>query len=160
MSTVDDIVKSVVSKAKAEVNHSELRTGEYAEHYGVKGQRWGFRKATTRGGTPPSKRKAKPDKGEEKEAPKKKTVKGLSDSELNERIRRLQAEKQYSQLTAPEKSKNVVADILANSGKQIASQVITQVGTAYLKKAIGVQLDKRLPAAYAVGKVLNEVKKD
>lgn len=121
-----------------------------AEQHGVKGQRWGFRKATTRGGTPPSKRKAKPDKGEEKEAPKKKTVKDLSDSELNDRIRRLQAEKQYAQLTASEKSKSIVADILANSGKQIAGQVLTQIGTAYISKAVGVNLNKALPEAYRV----------
>ena len=144
MGFMDDILKEIVP--------SEIK------HYGVKGQRWGFRKSTTRGGTPPSKRNAKPDEGKEKEAPKKKTVKDLSDSELNKRIRRLQAEKQYSQLTASEKSKNVVAEILASSGKRVASDVITQVATAYIKKAIGVQLDKRLPAAYAVGKVLNEKK--
>ena len=130
-----------------------------AEQHGVKGMRWGVRRATTRGGTPPSKRKpVKEDKKAAKEKPKQKSVKDLSDQELKDRIQRLQNEQQYKRLTTPEKSKNIVAEVLANSGKQIASQVITQVGTAYLKKAIGVQLDRRLPAAYAVGKVLNEEK--
>lgn len=121
-----------------------------AEQYGVRGQRWGFRKATTRGGTPASKRKAKVDEGVNKDEPKKKSVKDLSDSELNERIRRLQAEKQYAQLTTPEKSKSVVKEVLANSAKSIAGQVLTQVGTAYISKAVGVNLNKALPEEYRV----------
>ena len=40
------------------ITFSSLHDGtEEAEQYGVKGQRWGIRRATTRGGTPPSKRK-------------------------------------------------------------------------------------------------------
>lgn len=120
------------------------------EQHGVKGQRWGFRKATTRGGTPASKRKAKGKSEEEddKEAPKKKTVKDLSDQELREGINRIQLEKQYAQLTTQQKAESVVGSILKQSGKAIATQVITQVGTAYLSKAVGVNLNKALPAAY------------
>lgn len=140
---------------QASVKHDFLRDGDYLEHYGVRGMRWGIRRATTRGGTPPSKRKAKVDEGVKKDEPnkdepKKKSVKDLSDSELNERIRRLQAEKQYAQLTTPEKAKSVVKEVLANSAKSIAGQVLTQVGTAYISKAVGVNLNKALPEAYRV----------
>ena len=138
MGVMDDILKEVVP--------SEIK------HYGVPGQRWGFRKATTRGGTPPSKRKAKGEtkKDDDGEKPKKKTVKDLSDQELRDNINRLLMEKQYTQLTTPAKAESVVSSVLKNSGKAIAGQVITQVGTAYLSKAVGVNLNKALPEAYRV----------
>lgn len=145
------IIKAL-SKAK-ETKHSDLRDEDYIEHYGVKGQRWGFRKATTRGGTPPSKRKRKADEGEDKkeaEAPKKKSAKDLTDAELREAINRVQLEKQYNQLTTPQKAESVVSSVLKTAGKQVATQVITQVGTAYLSKAVGVNLNKALPDAYKV----------
>ena len=135
------------------VEHSNLRDEDYIEHYGVPGQRWGFRKATTRGGTPPSKRKRKADEGEDKkeaEAPKKKSAKDLTDAELREAINRVQLEKQYNQLTTPQKAESVVSSVLKTAGKQVATQVITQVGTAYLSKAVGVNLNKALPDAYKV----------
>ena len=139
MGVMDDILKEVVP--------SEIK------HYGVPGQRWGFRKATTRGGTPPSKRKAKGNEGEDKkeaEAPKKKSAKDLTDAELREAINRVQLEKQYNQLTTPQKAESVVSSVLKTAGKQVATQVITQVGTAYLSKAVGVNLNKALPDAYKV----------
>lgn len=121
-----------------------------AKQYGVRGQRWGFRKATTRGSTPASKRKAKVDNGDKKEEAKKKSAKDLTDSELRDAINRVQLEKQYNQLTTPQKAESVVASVLKTAGKQVATQVITQVGTAYLSKAVGVNLNKALPQAYRV----------
>jgi hypothetical protein len=127
---------------------------EELAHHGVKGQKWGIRKRSTRGGTPASKRKpVTDDKKEEHDAhaPKKKSVKDLSDAELKDSISRLQMEKQFKQLTAPEiqaKSKSVVKDILAESGKSVAKQVITNIASSYLQQAIGVKLNAKLPAAY------------
>ena len=142
MGYTDDILKSIAS---------EKKPGD-VEQYGVKGMRWGFRKATTRGGTPPSKRKAEGEtkKDEADAKPKKKSVKDLSDQELRDNINRLLMEKQYAQLTTPAKAESVVSSVLKSSGKAIAGQVLTQVGTAYLSKAIGVNLNKALPEAYRV----------
>ena len=142
MGYTDDILKSIAS---------EKKPGD-VEQAGVKGMRWGFRKATTRGGTPPSKRKAKGEtkKDDDGEKPKKKSVKDLSDQELRDNINRLLMEKQYAQLTTPAKAESVVSSVLKSSGKAIAGQVLTQVGTAYLSKAIGVNLNKALPEAYRV----------
>lgn len=128
--------------------------GEELRQYGVKGQRWGFRRRGTRGSTPPSTRKKGDSAKEDKPETKKTSIKDLSDNELQARITRLQREKQLAQLMTPEKkAQSVVAEVLKTSGRQIASQVITQVGTAYIKKALSVQLDTRLPPAYAVGKI-------
>lgn len=128
---------------KQVIRHSDSE-GETLEHFGVKGMRWGFRKSTTRGGTPPSKRNAKPDEGEDsgpKQTPSgKKSVKGLSDQELKDRIQRLQNEKLYNQLTA--KPENVVAGIIKRSAKASAEQALTQVSTKLLKQALGAGAEK------------------
>ena len=135
---------------QASVKHDFLRDNEYIEHYGVKGQRWGFRKATTRGGTPPSKRKAKGevDEGENSSSKRVQTpshkskTKDLSDQELKDRIQRLQNEKLYKQLTA--KPENVVVGIIKRSAKASAEQSLTQVSTKLLKQALGAGADKLL----------------
>ena len=149
MGYMEDILKSIVENS-LDIYPDYILDDDMIAHYGVKGQRWGIRKAATRGGTPPSKRKPKKEADNKGEAPKKKTVKDLSDSELREGINRLLMEKQYAQLTTPAKAESVVSSVLKNSGKAIAGQVITQVGTAYLSKAIGVNLNKALPEAYRV----------
>lgn len=121
-----------------------------AEQYGVKGQRWGFRKATTRGGTPPSKRKAKGevDEGENSSSKRVQTpshkskTKDLSDQELKDRIQRLQNERLYAQLTA--KPENVVVGIIKRSAKKSAEEALTQVSTKLLKQALGAGAEKLL----------------
>ena len=128
MSDMGNILKEVVPP-------SELK------HHGVKGMRWGVRRATTRGGTPPSTRKAKVDEGVKKEDPKT-SVKNLSDQELKDRIQRLQNEKTYKQLTA--KPENVVAGIIKRSAKASAEQALTQVSTKLLKQFLGAAADKML----------------
>lgn len=121
-----------------------------AEQYGVKGQRWGFRKATTRGGTPASKRKAKgeADEGENSSSKRVQTpshkskTKDLSDQELKDRIQRLQNERLYAQLTA--KPENVVVGIIKRSAKKSAEEALTQVSTKLLKQALGAGSEKLL----------------
>ena len=121
-----------------------------AEHYGVKGQRWGFRKATTRGSTPASKRKAKGevDEGENSSSKRVQTpshkskTKDLSDQELKDRIQRLQNERLYAQLTA--KPENVVVGIIKRSAKKSAEDALTQVSTKLLKQALGAGAEKLL----------------
>ena len=135
---------------QASVNHDFLRDSEYIKHYGVKGQRWGFRKATTRGGTPASKRKAKGevDEGENSSSKRVQTpshkskTKDLSDQELKDRIQRLQNERLYAQLTA--KPENVVVGIIKRSAKKSAEEALTQVSTKLLKQALGAGADKLL----------------
>ena len=147
-----DDVWVVVDASKVELDFDDdgyilgPRDEDVIAQSGVKGMRWGFRKATTRGGTPPSKRKAKPDEGEDsgpKQTPSaKKSVKSLSDQELKDRIQRLQNEKAYKQLIA--KPENVVAGILKRSAKAAAEQALTQVSTKLLKQALGAGAEKLL----------------
>ena len=148
MGIMDDILKEVVPPSEIKhygVQHANSE-GETLEHHGIKGMRWGVRRATTRGGTPPSTRKAKVDEGVKKEDPKtsakKTSVKNLSDQELKDRIQRLQNEKTYKQLTA--KPENVVAGIIKRSAKASAEQALTQVSTKLLKQFLGAAADKML----------------
>lgn len=142
--------QNFVDTKKPEAKHSDLRTGEYLEQYGVRGMKWGFRKSTTRGGTPPSNRKAKGevDDGENSSSKRVQTpshkskTKDLSDQELKDRIQRLQNERLYAQLTA--KPENVVVGIIKRSAKKSAEDALTQVSTKLLKQALGKGADKLL----------------
>ena len=113
----------------------------YLQHYGVLGMKWGVRRSKTQlSSTSGSskKKKLKPDREQKKIAksktktsePAKKTIKDLSDTELREKINRLNLEKQYRDLskaepTRSDKGKAFVADVLEKSGKNIATQLTT-----------------------------------
>lgn len=88
---------------------------DFLEHYGVKGMKWGVRKSrTSRAQT----RYSKP-------------ANKLTDAELQKRIKRLETERKYNQLnrrTVGEGEK-LVAEILTNSGRKVATTVITNAAT-------------------------------
>ena len=65
-------------------------------HYGILGMKWGVRRTKTQ-----LVRARKSSRKSKLEAQKKK-IKSMSDDELRKKINRLQMEKQYSQLSAPE----------------------------------------------------------
>lgn len=134
---------------------SDLDNGETIAQAGIKGMKWGVRRTPEQlgrakgksadsddGDTAPAKPKAS--------APAKKSTKSMSDTELREALNRLQMEKQYQQLTAPDKSKNLVGEILRQTGGQVAKNVLTSVATAYIGRAVNVNLNRALPDAYRV----------
>ncbi len=112
---------------------------EIIEHYGTKGMKWGVRKRPSSSGRKSAKGQQKRDttglkKGSDKgqKAPPTKKYKGsrketrkLSDSELNDRLKRLNMEKQYRDLvkkqnppTAISRGSKKVGSILVNSGSK------------------------------------------
>lgn len=99
-----------------------IDVADFIEHHGVRGQKWGIRnrRSSTSG------KKSGSD------------AKSLSNEEINSRIKRMELEKRYNELSKPSKSsgKKYAHDILQSSGKSAAATV---VGTA---------------ASFAVGKVL------
>ena len=64
---------------------------DYLQHYGILGMRWGVKKASSRSSESQHEDYVK--------AHSKKSVKSMSDDELRERNKRLQMEKNYSDLT-------------------------------------------------------------
>ena len=118
-------------------------------HYGVKGMKWGVRKAPVRSGRttskskntkrsifgfkkkePTAKPKPKTTKKEEISEPKKKTVKDMSDLELREAINRLKLEEEYNRLNPKQVSagktfvNRVATNILLPAGEDVAKQLV------------------------------------
>lgn len=118
-------------------------------HYGVKGMKWGVRKARP---TSSGKRQGKTNAqriyehvtGKDKKNPKpvtktsskpaKRRISDMSDEELRTAINRMQMERTYAQLTSKEVSKGrkFVNEVLYNSAKSVATDITKEA----MKKAI------------------------
>lgn len=135
------------------------------EHHGIKGQKWGVRRTTAqlghkvksgfrRAGSSlknlnEKRRKTSPTKKTSSEGTKKKSVHEMSESELREKISRMNLEKQYKslykelhpkQITTGEKFVKSASSILGDSIKNIAGQTATYV--------MGQEMNKLLRKAY------------
>ena len=113
--------------------------GDILAQFGIKGMKWGVRKATTRGSTPPSKRKPK----EEPAAEKRQSLDmhAMSDTELRNAINRIKLQREYAQLTAPppkEKSRGrqVVENIVYGSAEAAGKKVLTGALTNVLNNVL------------------------
>lgn len=116
-------------------------TGTIA-HFGVKGMKWGVRKATTRGSTPPSKRKPKAEgEGTASEHRQSMGMHAMSDTELRNAINRIKLQREYAQLTAPppkEKSRGrqVIENIIYGSAEAAGKKVLTGALTNALNNVL------------------------
>lgn len=115
-------------------------------HYGVKGMKWGVRKARPISG----KRRGKTNAQRIYESvhskktpavsskPAKRRVSEMSDEELRSAINRMQMERTYAQLTAKEVSKGrkFVNEVLYNSAKNTATKLTTEAMQNLVKKML------------------------
>lgn len=121
-------------------------------HYGVKGMKWGVRKARQ---TSSGKRRGKTNAqriyehvtGKDKKNPKpvnktasqpaKRRISDMSDEELRAVINRMQMERTYAQLTSKEVSKGrkFVNEVLYNSAKSVASEITKEAMKKALRRA-------------------------
>jgi hypothetical protein len=105
-------------------------TNTTLQHYGIKGMRWGVRRTDAQLGRVRRQKTSndvnvkKASSSSSTSTKKRKITDEMSDDELIRRIKRLQMEKQYAQLTAKEVSpgRKFVKDVLLNAGKQVATQ--------------------------------------
>ena len=123
-------------------------------HYGVPGMKWGVRRTPAQLGRKKTssskslfgkkkpKPKAKSESSKKETAPKPKTVKEMSDDELNAAIRRMQLEQTYASLSPQKVStgkavakrilNNIVVPAAEDVGKQMVKTALTRAGNKTL----------------------------
>lgn len=125
-------------------------------HYGVPGMKWGVRRTPAHLGRKKTsssrfllgkkkakaKTKIKSESSKEETAPKKKSVKEMSDDELNAAIRRMQLEQTYVSLSPKQVSRgkavatrilnNVVVPAAEDVGRQMVKTALTRAGNKTL----------------------------
>lgn len=99
------------------------------KHYGVKGMKWGIRRTPEQLGHKKKVASGKDDSEDSKKEtkPRKKTVSEMSDTELQARIKRLELEKRYRDLSPQKTSKGkaFVSRVVESSAENIAKQATT-----------------------------------
>lgn len=106
-------------------------------HYGVLGMKWGVRKA--RRSKKPSADRTESYSEDYKNAHSKKSVKYMSDSELQNRNKRLSMEKQYAQLTKKtSRGKKIVQTLISVAGTITAAEGAYKVYKKIADRAINI----------------------
>ena len=127
------------------IAHSNQEFDDILQHFGVKGMKWGRRKARTKSGS----RKSKGEKITLHEdyinAHSRKSVKSMSDKELRDRLQRLNMEQQYERLN-PSK---------INAGMKYANKVLRAATTTATATGVALTIynntDKIIKIAKAMG---------
>ena len=138
--------------------------GDILAQFGVRGMKWGVRKPTTRGSTPPSKRAPK-EGGEKRQSL---DMHSMSDTELRNAINRIKMQKEYAQLTAPPpkekgRGRQLVENIVFSSAEAAGKKVLTGALTNVLENALPPALrgkPEKSKADQVAEKVLKGLKGD
>ena len=112
--------------------NEQIQNSTILQHHGILGQKWGVRRTEAQ--------LAKSSKGttSSKKVERNK-VKSMSDSELRQRLNRMQMERQYSQLTKKEftAGQKFINDVFRNAAKQ----TLTNYASKYMTKGVYVIIE-------------------
>lgn len=116
-----------------------VHESDYLAHHGVKGMKWGIRKARERSAQRKAAKAEKKGYSEDYKATKdlrKKKVSQMSDAELRQAINRMNLEQQYKSLNSRNVSagQKFVQEVLRDSAKEVAKE--------YTKKGIKTGISK------------------
>jgi len=117
-----------------------MNVDDVLQHWGILGMKWGVRRDRAK------LRRLARQRGDSREwdapaedhlrkiALKSKRLSQMSNTELKDFTQRLQLEKQYKELTKKEisKGRKFVNDVLASSGKAVASNYVTKAATSFI----------------------------
>lgn len=144
----DITIVSSKEMSAEDVAHGESFVGDFIEHFGVKGMRWGVRRNRKQlakaseeragGEAGSNSRRASNAKSKKKS---KTNLSELSDADLRQKLNRMQMEKQYKELTAPK------GNPLTSAGKKVASNVVKGVAEQTLKN-VGQSYATKYTAGY------------
>ena len=139
---------------------------EYLQHHGILGMKWGIRRYQNPDGTLTAEGKRRKSKGKEYSddywnAHDKKDLKYMSDKELQQRINRLNNEKQYASLTKSKKQKAAEAAGrgVVNLGKRFVEKAVITAAVAYTAKKVSPHVPEILDAGseFVKRKVRNSI---
>lgn len=122
-------------------------------HHGILGQRWGIRRFQNRDGSLTAAGRKRRGTNEESgnsvkttKAPAHKNVKDMSDEELQQRIRRLEMERRYKELTPEQVSagKKFIQNVVLPKAQQTAVNIASDYATKKIKDYLGLSNDDPL----------------
>lgn len=120
------------------VDSTSDRVDAYLEHFGVKGMKWGVRRASTSASKPPASEDATR-AAMAKTKLKAGGTKALSTKELQDLVTRMNLEQQFARLQPPSKTKQAlgfVSDVLVSVGKQQVTKLATDQAAKLVEKAL------------------------
>lgn len=114
---------------------------ETLAHFGIKGMRWGFKKAPSGPPSDDSKRA-----GELASRVKTGGTRNLSNKELQDLVTRINLEQQYSKLSEQGKKKNPVGKFAADLLLTIGKQQVTKIASDMAGKKVAAMMAKKVVA--------------